>query len=222
MKILSTKKLKSNQRDLLLGSGCSVVDYNAIAIKFLDFEMPQQIENAIFTSQNGVKAFFKNCAKNKQNVHVQQCFCVGQKTEALLRKNGLKVAKMTKNASELGNFIVKQFKNDRFYYFCGNNRRDELPAILKTAKITLFEIKTYKTELKPRKFDQKWDGILFFSPSGVQSFVLENKFEHSMAFCIGETTATAARKYTNNVTTANATSVESVIAKVVKTFKKYD
>ena len=47
MKILSTKKLKPNQRDLLLGSGYSVVDYNAITIDYIDFEIPAAVENAI-------------------------------------------------------------------------------------------------------------------------------------------------------------------------------
>lgn len=70
------------------------------------------------------------------------------------------------------------------------------------------------------KFAQKWDGILFFSPSGVESFVLENNLANSAVFCIGETTAAAAKKYTSSVIVANSTTVESVIAKAVKALKK--
>jgi uroporphyrinogen-III synthase len=220
MKVLSTKKLKPNQRDLLLGSGCSLVDYDAIAIEHLDFTIPSILENTIFTSQHGVKAFFKNAEKQHKIILLKRCFCVGQKTKALLEQNGQKVIKMAQNSAALGDFIQKNHQNEVFYYFCGSHRRDELPAILKQAKIELFEVKTYKIELKPHKFDQKWDKILFFSPSGVQSFMLENQIKNAMAICIGETTAAEARKHTSNIFVSNATSVESVLAKAVKIITK--
>ena len=76
--------------------------------------------------------------------------------------------------------------------------------------------------LNPMKFHQLFDGILFFSPSGVQSFMVENSMESAMAFCIGETTASEAKKHTENVVIANSTSIESVIAKSVKTLLKND
>ena len=224
MRVLSTKKLKPNQRDLLLGSGFSLVDYDAIEIEFLDFKMPSEIKNAIFTSQNSVRALINNSgfAPSQWERAGMRVFCVGQKTKALLEENELKVINMAQNSAELGDFIIKKFKNETFHYFCGSERRDELPELLKASKIELFEVKTYKTTLKPKKFDQKWDGILFFSPSGVASFAAENNMNNSTAFCIGKTTAIEAQKYTSNIVIANSTSVESVIAKAVKTLKKHN
>ena len=52
--VLSTKKLTSFQKDLLRHAAVSLVDYNAIKIDFVPFEIPQNIQNAIFTSQNAV------------------------------------------------------------------------------------------------------------------------------------------------------------------------
>ena len=95
-----------------------------------------------------------------------------------------------------------------------------MPNILKKAKIDVFEVKTYHTKLKSRKFDQKWSGILFFSPSGVESYVLENSIGKASAFCIGETTASEARKHTDNVVIANATTVENVLTTAVKKLKE--
>ncbi len=135
-------------------------------------------------------------------------------------KNGENVVKTAQNASELALFITKRHINDAFLYFSGTRRREELPKALKKAKIDVFETKTYKTELKTMKFDQKWDGILFFSPSGIESYVLENNMTNSTVFCIGETTAAEAKKYTSNVIVANSTTVESVIAIAVKTLKE--
>lgn len=222
--ILSTKKLKLNQRDLLLGVGLSVLDYDAIGIEFLNFEMPSTVEYAIFTSQNGVKAFL-NTAKDLPLLEERagvRCFCVGQKTKALLEKNGLKVTKMVDNSAELGEFLVKTHKNDSLHYFCGLQRRDELPSILKSNGIEISEVKTYKTILIPKKFEQKWDGILFFSPSGVESYISENSISknETTVICIGATTAAEASRYFENVVVANSTSVESVIAKAVKILNK--
>ncbi|QIE59986.1 uroporphyrinogen-III synthase [Rasiella rasia] len=213
MRVLSTKRLKGNQRDLLLGAGFEVVDYNAITIEYLDFEAPESCKNAIFTSQHAVRSILS------KNISIDTSFCVGPKTKALLEENGIKVSKMAYNSQELGDFITINHKNEIFHYFCGIIRRDELPNILKEAKIDFFETKTYKTELKSKKFEQKWDGILFFSPSGVQSYCLENSLENNTAICIGDTTAKAAKEHTQNVYVANSTSVESVIAKAVKKLK---
>ncbi|EDM45437.1 DNA methylase, putative [unidentified eubacterium SCB49] len=221
IKILSTKKLKPNQRELLLGQGFSLVDYNAIEIEFIDFETPTIIENAIFTSQNGVHAFFD---KNSNLEKIKNCFCVGKKAKSLLEQKGLKVIETANYGVDLAQIIVKKYKKESFHLFCGEQRRDEIPNTLNASKINISEVKTYKTTLKPRKFNQKWDGILFFSPSGVESYFKENQDQQlnnkSLLFCIGNTTANAARKYSDHIVIANSTLVESVIAKAVKTLNK--
>ena len=56
-------------------------------------------------------------------------------------------------------------------------------------------------------------------PGNRDFYCSENKMNNSKAICIGTTTATEAKKYTENVVIANATTVESVIAKAVKLLK---
>ena len=153
--LLSTKKLKENQRSLLLNANISLVEYNAIKVDFVPFEVPLSIENAIFTSQNAVKAVMSF------ELGVMSCFCVGEKTKSLLEQNGQKVIKMAKYASELADFIVKNHKNDKFHFFCGNLRSDEIPSKLKENKIAYEEIQVYKTVLIPKKFERQFDAILF-------------------------------------------------------------
>jgi len=224
--ILSTKKLSQSQEVVLLDAGLSFESYDAIKITFIEFETPEFIENAIFTSQNGVDSFFKN---KTRLTRIKQCFCVGQKTALKLKENGQNVIKISKNASELAHFIIKNYKNDSFSFICGSHRRDELPKLLKEHKTPVIELKTYETQLNKKHFHQKWDGIMFFSPTGVESFVggqnegekvipsLNNAIINTTAVCIGETTAIAAKKYISNVIVANSTTVESVIATTVKT-----
>tara|TARA_R110002020_G_scaffold83287_7_gene206407 strand:- start:50 stop:721 length:672 start_codon:yes stop_codon:yes gene_type:complete len=217
--LLSTKKLKRNQQELILNAGFSFVEYDAIHIKLKDFEIPEDLKNALFTSKNAVKAFFHCGGLENKEIN---CFCVGPKTEALLNENGFNITKSAENAADLGEFIVKNFKNEDFYFFCGNKRRGELPITLAENKVSLTEVEVYKTALNSKKFSQKFEAVLFFSPTGVQSFAELNSWEALLAVCIGETTASEAKKHTSNVAIANSTTIESVIAKAVKTIKNYD
>ncbi len=226
--VLSTKKLKENQRSLLLNATVSLVEYNAIKIDFVPFEVPVTIENAIFTSQNGVNSFFENVRTyNATSLVVniiENCFCVGEKTKSLLEEYGQKVIKMTDYATELADYLVKNHKNDSFHFFCGNIRSDEIPSKLKENNIDFEEIEVYKTTLNPKKFEKEFDAILFFSPSGVRSYFTNNSPPECgaggcFAICIGTTTASEAKKYIENAVISNATTVESVIAKAVKILK---
>ena len=53
-------------------------------------------------------------------------------------------------------------------------------------------------------------GVLFYSPSTVESYMQENSAD-KIAFCIGESTASEARKHFKNVKVANMPSAESLL-----------
>ena len=56
-------------------------------------------------------------------------------------------------------------------------------------------------------------GVLFYSPSGIDSYLKDNNTD-KIAFCIGETTAVEARKHFDMVKVANMPDVDSVLALV--------
>ncbi len=211
--ILSTKKLTIAQKELLLNTGIGFVEYSAIQIEFFESMVEGKIQNAIFTSKNAVKAILNS------EMNISNCFCVGENTKKLLEENGQKVIETAQNASDLAKTIVKKYKNDSFLFFCGNLRRNELPDLLNQHNIELKEEIVYKTHQNLKKFDRSFDGILFFSPSAIQSYVEENKMNNSIAFCIGKTTASEARKHTKNIIIANKPTVENVIVQTAKYFK---
>ncbi len=211
--ILSTKKLSTSQKELLLSSGIGFVVYDAIKIELLKVDKLPDVQNAIFTSKNAVKSVLSS------GTNISNCFCVGDNTKKLLEENGQKVIENAQNASNLAKIIAKKHKDESFLFFCGNLRRNELPDLLKERKIALKEQIVYKTHPNSKKFDRSFEGILFFSPSGVQSFVSENDMDSSIAFCIGKTTASEAKKYTDNIIIANKPTVENVIVQAVKYFK---
>ncbi len=211
--VLSTKKLTESQRSLLLQAGIGLVEYDAITIDPVDFEVKTKIENAIITSQNTVIGLVD------KKVQIENCFCVGEKTKSLLEENGYKVKIMTNYGKELAEIIVKEFAEAEFTFFCGNLRRDELPELLLENNVSFTEIEVYNTVLKPKKIQRTFDGVLFFSPSAVESFTKENTLDNNIAFCIGTITAAEAEKHTNKIVIANKPTIENVIVQVVKKLK---
>ncbi len=212
--VLSTKKLSLNQTQLLLNAGIGLVDYDAIQIEFIDFKTDTQaFKNAVITSKNTAKAILRKGLK------IGNCFCVGEKTAAFLKNNNFNIAEIADYGLNLAKIITGKYPNENFTFFCGNERQTELPAILKKNNVDFDEIEVYKTSLKPIQFEREFEGILFFSPSGVKSFISKNKLYNCIAFCIGSTTASEAKKHTSNIVIANKPSIENVIMQAVKYFK---
>jgi uroporphyrinogen-III synthase len=220
--ILSTKILSPSQKSLVLNAGLQFVEYNAITIKNLDFELPKSAFDAlIFTSQNGVKAYMEQIKRlhspAAEGFGVRDVFCVGEKTKALLEENGFEVIRMASNGEQLGNLIISEYGHLSFLLVAGNRRREELPKILNQHHVEFKEVTAYETLLNQKSFRRNFDGILFFSPSGVASFFKKNKIAGT-AFCIGETTAQEVKKHTDNFIVANKTTIENVLVQAVKYF----
>lgn len=213
IELLSTKELDITQRNILEEAGIVYHEHNFISIEPLDFKAPKQIENAIFTSQNAVKAILN------KDIKINHCFCVGDKTQALLKHHNFNVVEKAYQAATLANTIVTHYKSHEFHLFCGNLRREELPALLKKHQIQLHEIQVYQTSLTSKSMLRSFDAVLFFSPSAVESYAERNLFDHTTVFCLGKTTEAEVRKHTNNLITANRTTIENVLVQVIKHFK---
>lgn len=213
IRILSTKKLLPNQKHFLLNANFAVIEADFIEIKNKEFHINKNSSNLLFTSQNAVKSFLENEKANdfKEN----KIFCVGLKTKALLEKNGFKVVVSKEYASELAEVIIDTFSKESFTFFSGNLRRETLPEALKKANIYLEEIEVYETILAPKKINSEINGILFFSPSGVESYLKENKIGDKKCFCIGTTTAEALKEITENIIIAKQQTVENVIVQAI-------
>ncbi|WP_298246848.1 uroporphyrinogen-III synthase [uncultured Christiangramia sp.] len=212
--VISTKKLALNQKELLLNSGIGFAEYDAIEIEFLNFDLPEQtIQNAIFTSKNSLKAI------TSKQIDITNCFCVGEKTAIMAKEMGYNVLETTAYAHDLANIIIQNYPDREFQFFCGYSRLDKLPEMLQQQNIALKEIKVYKTALNIQQFRSDYDGILFYSPSGVKSYTSKNTI-NSIAFCIGDTTASEAKRHTTSIVTPGTPGIENLIAMVAKTFRK--
>lgn len=187
--ILSTKKLLPNQKQLLLDANFDVIEENFIETKIKNFELSKINDNLIFTSQNAVQSVLKN--PKVEELKSKNIFSVGMKTKSLLEENGFNVEVYTDYASDLAEIISLIYNKEKHTFFSGNLRRDVLPNTLKENGITFNEIEVYETNLTSKKIKDKLDGILFFSPSAVESYFKLNTIKNEICFCIGETTAEA-------------------------------
>ncbi len=170
------------------------------------------MEAVVFTSQNAVDALLQSFSP--MELDFKSIYCVGRRTKRLIEKRIGKVTHIENSAEKLGNYLVANLKDTEITFFCGNKRREDLPSILSQNNIKLQEIECYQTQFTPRKIEQKINGILFFSPSGIESFLQANSASDQVVFCIGATTAEEARKYFKEVITAKLPTVESVIDSV--------
>lgn len=217
-KIFSTKKLSEAQKDILPNT-IGVEDSDFIKIRFNRIApkvMKDEIENVIVTSQNGVKAILNSFTKNE--IKFKDIYCVGRRTKKLIESRIGKVTHVAKNAKKLAEYLSENLKNKEVTYFCSDLRLDILPAYLQMKDIVVNEVEAYKTMISPEKIDDEVSGVLFYSPSGIDSYLKENN-TNKTAFCIGETTAKAARNHFEDVQVANLPSVESLL-ELVKTHYK--
>ena len=215
--ILSTKILLNHQKQALLDVGFSITEANFIKTENSDFDLNGIKDNLIFTSQNAAQSVLLH--PKAEDLKTKNVFCVGIKTKALLDENGFNVDVYVDYASDLAEIITLIYSNESFTFFSGNLRKETLPKALKAAKVNFNEIQVYETTLTPQKIKTPVDGILFFSPSAVESYLKDNKIKNEICFCIGETTASSLEKITRNIIVADQPSVENVIEDVIDEFK---
>jgi uroporphyrinogen-III synthase len=213
--IVSTKKLLPNQKQLLLDANIHLIEEDFIETTFLSPLLEGLGVALIFTSQNAVQSILQHPKCNE--LKSKNVFSVGMKTKDLLTQNGFNVIAYTGYASDLAEIISLIYNKESYTFFCGNLRRAILPDTLKENGITFNEIEVYETNMTSKKIKNKLDGILFFSPSAVESYLKMNTIKDETCFCIGETTAEALQnKKVKNIIIADKPSVENVIAEVLE------
>ena len=216
-RILSTKKLLPNQKQFLLNAGISVIEADFITVHYTPFKLTDIRQNLIFTSRNAVISFLRNEESSRYLNH--PVFCVGSKTKEAAENAGYTVAAVADYGEELAGMIVNGYAAESFTFFSGSLRREVLPDALTDAGIAFNEIEVYQTILSPHKIDAVLDGILFYSPSGIESYLRENSISDEVCFCIGNTTAEALKDITGNIVVATKPSVENVIVQCINYYK---
>ena len=222
MKILFTKSLEREKVSEKLGADFSVDFVEVIKTEFKKTKSFGLKNNSlIFTSVNGVKAFFENGFSPNENFtepkNYNKIYVVGSQTKKELGQHNFGTFKLCKNASELSQFIVENSVNERFLHFCGNIAIDILDEKLPLQNISYKKIPVYKTEILYPKIDEKYQAIVFFSPSGVRSFAKFNQLDDLKIFSIGKTTTSELEKLTDNkIITSSKNTLTDILNLILK------
>ena len=226
--ILCTRPIDEN---LIIDAREADIDIDQITfIETVALETPlleQQINHSfsqaitiIFTSMNAVEAVADRLNNQQPNWKI---YCIGTTTNKLVAQyfGQQNIVGTADDATQLAQLIVTNNNTDKVIFFCGDQRRDELPNILKTNNIEVKEMVVYHTISIPLKIEKKYDGILFFSPSAAESFFTNNKIPKStILFAIGNTTSNEIKKYTNNaIIVADKPGKEQLVTKMIAHYK---
>ena len=175
----------------------------------------------VFTSMNAVDAVTRLLNGYQPDWTI---YSIGTATGRLVKEyfGGEKIAGTAADAASLAMLIAEDRFADDVVFFCGDQRRDELPAMLRQQGIEVNEIVVYQTINLPHVIEQQYHGILFFSPSAVQSFFQKNKLTGTtILFAIGNTTANEIKKFTDNkIVTSDSPEKENLVGKVMEYFSE--
>jgi uroporphyrinogen-III synthase len=204
--ILSTRPVGQEFIERAASSGIDLEEDSFIETEPIHtVEVQQEIEQAslqiatvVFTSGRAVEVV---AAELDELQPEWEIFCLGNSTGELVRKyfGTENIAGSADNAVDLAEVIVNSSDASEVIFFCGDQRRPELPDQLLQKGIEVEEIVVYQTISIPHKLKRKYDAVLFFSPSAVNSFFKLNKgMKRTIFFAIGNTTASEIQKHTEN------------------------
>jgi len=175
---------------------------------------------AVFTSMNAVEAVVEMLGTTK--AACWKIFCIGAATGRAVSHHftSAAVAGTAHSASALADEILHQMPAEIFF-FCGDQRRDELPDKLSAAGVRVNEWVVYRTIQTPYRIETSYDGIAFFSPSAVHSFFSVNTLPAmTPLFAIGNTTANIIRTYCPNPVIASPSpEQETMVQKMIDYFQ---
>ncbi|MEX0723706.1 MAG: uroporphyrinogen-III synthase [Gracilimonas sp.] len=197
-KIVFTTQLSEEKRGMLENGQFLIESEPFITIEYSmpalwRSQVPEKTDAWIFTSKKAVKAVSPLIHDLGIPQHV---FAVGSKTAEALQEMEIKVSFPEEyNAGALAT-MMQELDLNEVVHFCGNLKAADLAKLL-GEEVNLTSVEVYQTKLTGHKMDDLSDfnGIVFMSPSAVESFSKQNSVNENMqVFCIGPTTEEAANE----------------------------
>lgn len=232
LKVLSTKLLSESQIDTASQMDISLSCIDFIEVHDLDFDLEvlkSLIYDAIvFTSSNAVKSFFKKAANNVfapsplERAGGEVIYSLSGKTKDELLKQGISPIAAADNAEQLADLIIANNKVRSVLHICGNLTLDTLQNRLMMEGLSYVQIQVYETVLNAIEISELIDAVMFYSPSGVESFASKNIIgPNTLYCCIGLTTAEKLKSLNDKVDIILPKQpTPEAMLKAIKDFKK--
>ena len=210
VEVLSTRRLDAAVLAELAEAGvrCTAHDFVDIVPRANAPELQLQPHEGtvLVSSQNALHAL------DWSGVQVR---CVGEKTAEKLRARGAQVLSVHSGAASMSEYAVAL--EESCTYVCGSTRMPTVEAFAR-AGAALNVVEVYDTLHASRRMDGPWDGILFFSPSGVRSYHASNA-QLAPSFCIGATTGAVAQSFGHPVVLASKSTKLAVVRAAIEHFR---
>jgi uroporphyrinogen-III synthase len=225
LRVLSTKQLDEDLSDIALDMGIDLTCIDFIRVLDLDFDIsaltPVSFDAMVFTSGNAVRSFFEN-EQIEASDWTKPIYAISGKTKDELAVYGIKAVATAANALELADRILEDTRIKSVLHICGNLRLEILEDKLKASGVGYTPFMVCETMMSSTILDTTFDAIMFYSPSGVESFAMKNKLNPDTLYCcIGGTTAEALRSKDAklSVVISNEPTPEAMLT-AIKDFKK--
>lgn len=220
-KILDEAIIKQAASENILIDCIPYIQIKPINEPGLKEKISQAVEKAkfvIFTSANAVEAV----SKQSQGNLPLKIFCISGKTKNAVEDHfpQSRIIEDAPNGAELAKKILNH-NIDSAIFFCGNKRLDTIPKTFSENKISLEEIVVYETVLTPQKIEKDYDGIIFFSPSAVESFISVNRMGKNLpVFSFAGSTLNALQKNSEKIIVSNNPSEQGMLNVVTNYYKR--
>jgi uroporphyrinogen-III synthase len=227
-KVLSTRIITQSLIDKAAAKGVSLEAKDFISVEpavrpedmpLIDSILGRKDIAAVFTSKHAVDAIAGYIAGHKHGtspgwtIYCLSAVTVNHAAEAF---PDAAIHGQGSYAADLAAAIAADGVSE-VYFFCGNKRRDTLPENLRKEGVTVHETIVYHTSPTPVQVPGDYEGVVFFSPSAVESFFSMNKLdEKAVCFAIGKTTAETLRKEApNQVVVSNSQQENTLVQSVI-------
>lgn len=165
----------------------------------------------IFTSANGVRAFFELLKSDVLKLRLKTFCAVGEKTKQAIEQEGFDVAIMPESFTAMG-LADSIFKSGNTYkkalFLHGNLSEKEIETELLKSEIEVDSVEVYRTipfqqdeaevlKIREMLLKREISVVTFFSPSSVENFlkIISKEFLKDVALAVvGTTTETALLK----------------------------
>lgn len=190
-------KLKIDFREFIQIEGVDVKEFRKDRINIPDYSA------IILTSRNAVDHFFRVCKEIRYTVpDTLKYFCISESTAYYLQKYVVfrkrKIFHGKQTFSELVD-LIKKHKEENFLLPCTDIHKQEITTLLDQNNIKYNKAVLYRTVASDLSdlADIKYDMLVFFSPSGIESLLMnfpKFKQESTKIAAFGATTATAVKQ----------------------------
>ena len=200
------RKIADETRNWLQENSVSFIDKPLIEIEFIspDFSLFNTLKNKskswAITSNQAAKWLKKYHAEIGLK-STDSIFCISQKQAENLSdlSSEITISKQN-NAKSLAELVTKKCVGKTVVYLKSDKSLNTFQAEIDSENIQLFETEVYRNLPVVQKLNADFDAWLFFSPSGIESFVDYGNIisESAIIFAIGNTTGNRAKQIFSN------------------------